>query len=67
MINCCKIKSDQGAAGGIFARQRGAVTLMSHAADSQATLTFAPEPSGRNKLVNLTVDVCLFVEGDTLV
>lgn len=67
MINCCKIKSDRRAAGGIFARQRGTVTVMSHAAESPPTLTFSLEQRSGNKLVNPFVDFGLFVEGDTLV
>lgn len=69
MINCCKIKSDQRATGGGggFTCKRGAVTEMSHAADSQPSLRFAPEPCGINTLVNPFVNFCLFTEGDTSV
>lgn len=51
--------------GGVTCK-RGAVTEMSHAADSQPTLTFAPEPCGINTLVN-PLNFCLFTEGDTSV
>lgn len=44
MINCWRIKSDRRAAGGIFARQRGAVTVMSHAADSNVRSRFPRNP-----------------------